>query len=108
MRAEEAIERAAAQRLYEGFRSYNRRFRELTRRAAHHFIRRDWAASRRDAVRRIDLYNQSVSATRQEVTRLLGSAQADREAWARIKALYGGHSIRLLTNRSVSWSMKYT
>ncbi|HET6630451.1 MAG TPA: bifunctional isocitrate dehydrogenase kinase/phosphatase [Woeseiaceae bacterium] len=83
-----SLERLAARRIFDAFRAYNRRFRDITRRAARHFERRDWAANRRDAVRRIDLYNQSVVATRNELAALLGEAYDSRECWNRIKECY--------------------
>ncbi|MGH8194082.1 MAG: bifunctional isocitrate dehydrogenase kinase/phosphatase [Woeseiaceae bacterium] len=87
-RNQDSIERIAASRLFEAFRNYNRRFRENTRRAARHFIRRDWTAGRLDAVQRIELYNHSVTASMQELAALLGSSHTDRHVWGRIKARY--------------------
>lgn len=82
------VEAAAACRIFDAFRDYNRRFGEITRRAARHFERRDWAANRRDAVRRIDLYNQSVVATRSELAAVLGDAFTSRDCWSRIRKRY--------------------
>ncbi len=84
----DTLEQRAARRIFEAFREYNRRFREITRRAARHFERRDWASARRDAVRRIDLYNQSVIATRHDLTAVLGDAYDSRDCWQRIKGHY--------------------
>jgi len=43
------------------FRAYNEEFGRLTRRAAEHFLRGDGAARERDAVARIELYEQRVA-----------------------------------------------
>jgi isocitrate dehydrogenase kinase/phosphatase len=81
---------AAARQIFEAFRDYNHRFGEITRRAAQHFEHRDWAANRQDAVRRIDLYNQSVVATRNELAATLGEAFTSRSTWNRIRERYAG------------------
>ena len=56
------IESVAATRVFDAFRNYNQRFREITRRAARHFETGDRSTGRLDAVRRIELYNKSVAA----------------------------------------------
>lgn len=88
-------ERQAAARLAESFRTYNRSFRELTRRTARHFLNRDWTAARVDAVRRIELYNESVAVAMQEMRTLLDEMVGSREVWARIKNFY----LEIITNR---------
>jgi isocitrate dehydrogenase kinase/phosphatase len=82
------IERVAAVRICDAFRNYNRRFREITRRAARHFETRNWASARLDTVRRIDLYQQSVSLVLQDLQQILGAGYRGRDTWARIKPLY--------------------
>lgn len=83
-----SAERRAAAKIVEGFRDYNRQFREITRRTARHFISRDWTATRFDAVRRIELYNDCVAAAVREVQRTLGAGMGSREGWSRIKVHY--------------------
>lgn len=85
-----AVERVAARYVCDAFRAYNLAFREITRRAAHHFIARDWSAAREDAISRIDLYNRSVAAARHGLEPLLGEAMTRRESWRRIRELYAG------------------
>lgn len=85
---QESIERIAARRLFDAFRNYNRRFRENTRRAARHFASRNWSTSRLDAVQRIELYNKAVTAIMQEVAKVLGRENANRQVWSRIKDHY--------------------
>jgi isocitrate dehydrogenase kinase/phosphatase len=82
------IERVAAVRICDAFRNYNRRFREITRRAARHFDAANWASGRLDAVRRIDLYQQSVALVLQDLQQILGASSRNRESWGRIKSLY--------------------
>ncbi len=84
----DTLEQVAAQRIFEAFSEYNRRFGEITRRSAQHFERRDWAANRRDAVSRIDLYNHSVIATRHDLAATLDDQYTSRECWSRIKERY--------------------
>ncbi|HEX7061247.1 MAG TPA: bifunctional isocitrate dehydrogenase kinase/phosphatase [Woeseiaceae bacterium] len=83
-----AVEPAAARYVCDAFRAYNLAFREITRRAARHFVARDWAAARQDAVSRIDLYNRSVATTRHGLEPVLGEAMTRRDAWGRIRELY--------------------
>lgn len=81
-------ERIAAVRTCDAFRNYNRRFREITRRAARHFDTANWASAKLDAVRRIDLYQQSVTLVLQDLRQILGDSMRDRAAWGRIKQHY--------------------
>lgn len=82
------IEHVAAVRVFDAFRIYNRRFREVTRRAVRHFEARNWATSRLDAVQRIELYERSVSVVIQDLRQILGSRVSDRDAWVIIKNEY--------------------
>ncbi|MEX2496822.1 MAG: bifunctional isocitrate dehydrogenase kinase/phosphatase [Woeseia sp.] len=83
-----AAERRAAARLFDAFRNYNRRFREITRRAAGHFMARNWAAAREDAVSRIELYNRSVAAAAKEARAVLADRTGNRDSWGLIKRYY--------------------
>ena len=47
--------------LRQRFEGYNSEFTRITRRAAQHFLARDWHAARSDAVQRIELYDLHVS-----------------------------------------------
>ena len=82
------MERHAAARLCDAFRDYNQRFRDVTRNAAHHFAARDWAAARLDAVRRIELYNDSVTAATEDMRAALGNRITSRDSWTHIKRRY--------------------
>lgn len=84
------LERKAARRIFRAFEDYNRRFRDITRRAARHFFARDWATSRQDAVQRIELYNRSVAAVLPDVRSLLGADMHSRRRWSRIREHYAG------------------
>ncbi|HSD69726.1 MAG TPA: bifunctional isocitrate dehydrogenase kinase/phosphatase [Woeseiaceae bacterium] len=84
------VETIAAVRICDAFRNYNNRFREVTRRAARHFETRNWTGAKLDAVRRIDLYQQSVVLVLQDLQQILGTQFRDRDAWGRIKVLYTG------------------
>ena len=67
------------------FEDYNAEFTRITRRAARHFLARDWPAARADAVQRIELYEHHVSTAIQALRRELGSAINERERWVEIK-----------------------
>jgi isocitrate dehydrogenase kinase/phosphatase len=82
------MERRAASILADAFRAYNREFRNITRRAARHFISRDWTAARMDAVHRIELYNESVTAAVGEMRAILDEKMENRDCWGRIKNYY--------------------
>ena len=82
------MERHAAVRLSNAFRDYNQHFRDVTRNAAHHFAVRDWAAARLDAVRRIELYNDSVNAATEDMRAALGDKISSRDTWSEVKRHY--------------------
>jgi isocitrate dehydrogenase kinase/phosphatase len=86
--ANRPIESIAAMRVFDAFRNYNRRFGELTRRAARHFETGDRISGRADAVRRIELYNKSVAAVIQDLRTFPREAIESRECWGRIKDIY--------------------
>jgi isocitrate dehydrogenase kinase/phosphatase len=76
------------------FRAYNEEFGRLTRRAAEHFLSGDGAARERDAVARIELYEQCVAqALRALRTTAVGSpdpqSAAVTEFWVAATAAYG-------------------
>ena len=74
--------------LWQRFEEYNAEFTRITRRAARHFMSRDWHAARADAVQRIELYELHVSNAIEAVRQQLGAAIDDRELWVEIKRHY--------------------
>lgn len=78
----------AAAILRDGFIEYNRQFAEVTRRARQRFEHRDWAGARADAVERIGLYDQCVTASSTELAAMLGEDGQDRALWHRIRDGY--------------------
>jgi len=72
----------------EHFRAYNEEFGRITRRAALNFLSEDWYAARRDAVERIELYEQRVTRCARAVGGELTSPTADSALWAEIKRAY--------------------
>jgi isocitrate dehydrogenase kinase/phosphatase len=80
---ESPVELAAG--LRQRFEDYNAEFTRITRRAARHFIARDWHAARADAVQRIELYERHVSSAIEALREELGAAIDDRELWVEIK-----------------------
>jgi isocitrate dehydrogenase kinase/phosphatase len=80
------IARLAARRIASAFADYNAEFRAITRRAPARFDSRDWKASQRDAVERIELYDQFVARTVAQLREMLGPRAEDRHVWMRIRA----------------------
>ena len=74
--------------LRQRFEDYNVEFTRITRRAARHFMARDWHARRADAVQRIELYELHVSSAIEALRRELGAAIHDRNLWVEIKRLF--------------------
>ena len=58
--------------LRQRFEDYNAEFTRITRRAARHFMARDWHAARADAVQRIELYERHVSGAIEALRQELG------------------------------------
>jgi isocitrate dehydrogenase kinase/phosphatase len=71
-----------------GFDEHQRRFREITRRAPSRQEGRDWQGMQRDAVERLDLYEQQVSQGVRAVEAALGEQFHRKECWAQMKDLY--------------------
>jgi isocitrate dehydrogenase kinase/phosphatase len=74
--------------LRQRFEDYNAEFARITRRAARHFVARDWQLARADAVQRIELYEKHVSSAISGLREELGAALHDRELWVEIKRLF--------------------
>jgi isocitrate dehydrogenase kinase/phosphatase len=71
--------------MVEAFAHYNAEFRAITRRAPLRFDARDWKASQRDAVERIELYDRFVNQTIAELQARLGAVAQDRGLWRQIR-----------------------
>jgi isocitrate dehydrogenase kinase/phosphatase len=71
--------------LRQRFEDYNAEFARITRRAARHFLIKDWHAARADAVQRIELYEVHVSRAIEALRRELGTRIHERELWVEIK-----------------------
>jgi isocitrate dehydrogenase kinase/phosphatase len=71
--------------IVEHFRAYNDEFSRITRRAAMHFLVEDWAGAQRDAVARIELYEERVARCVSAMAGLLDSRRNDLSLWAEIK-----------------------
>ncbi len=67
------------------FEDYNTEYADITRRAARHFLARDWPAARADAVQRIELYDRHVSRAIEDLRFDLGAAIHDRAMWVEVK-----------------------
>ena len=87
-RAAPAIPPAIAVLIGDHFRLYNEAFAAITRRAAAHFVSRDWSAAQADAVARIDLYEQCVARCHGELDERLADRRSELALWAEIKRDY--------------------
>jgi isocitrate dehydrogenase kinase/phosphatase len=79
---------AAAAEIAEHFRLYNEEFGRITRRAAGHFLAEDWQAAQRDAVERIELYEQRVARCVEVVGDQLQRKRVEVALWSDIKHAY--------------------
>ncbi len=86
--AEPAPAKDHAGTIAEHFRGYNDEFGRITRRAALNFLAEDWSAAQRDAVARIELYEQWVTRCVALVGEDLGARHRDVALWAEIKQAY--------------------
>ena len=76
---------AAGRQLRRRFEDYNAEFTRITRRAARHFLAKDWPAARADAVQRIELYERHVSSAIEALRHELGAAIHERDLWVEVK-----------------------
>lgn len=82
------LPRQVAEIIERGFAGYNAAFRAITRSTAERFRRCDWPGARRDAVARIELYDEAIAATREQLQALLGERLTDRSIWQAARAPY--------------------
>lgn len=80
--------RTGATLIVDGFKRYNREFRQITQRAEQHFVNRDFAAQGRDLNARIELYDGSVADISATLIERLGEAASRRDIWVGIKSAY--------------------
>ncbi|MFU8821053.1 MAG: bifunctional isocitrate dehydrogenase kinase/phosphatase [Gammaproteobacteria bacterium] len=83
-----ALARDCARAIFDAFGDYNTEFRQVTRRARLRFETRDWAAGRRDATERIDLYDHYVVSTAELLGNRLGERSTDRNLWVQIRRCF--------------------
>ncbi len=80
--------KARAAQIAEHFRSYNEEFGRITRRAALNFLAEDWQSAQRDAVARIELYDQRVTRCVVEIGTELLDRRTDVALWSDMKRAY--------------------
>jgi isocitrate dehydrogenase kinase/phosphatase len=83
-----ALARDCARAIFDAFGDYNAEFRQVTRRARLRFENCDWAAGRRDASERIDLYDRYVLKTADMLNGRLGRRATERDLWVRIRRCF--------------------
>src|SRR3546814_10982979 len=88
----------AARLLVDAFADYNARFADITRRAHRHFEKRDWLAARRDAVARIELYDQIVAETFTRLEQRMGERIFAHALWVQVAREYANLIASLLAS----------
>ena len=84
----QASPKEVAAEIGEHFQAYNEEFGRITRRAALNFLAEDWKAAQRDAVARIELYEQRVARCVRLVSEAMESQFPDLAFWGETKRLY--------------------
>jgi len=84
-----------ARQIVDAFARYNAEFRAITRRAPQRFDARDWKASQRDAVERIELYDRYVKETVAALRLALGARAIDRSLWQELRSEFAVQIIAL-------------
>ncbi|HEX3452777.1 MAG TPA: isocitrate dehydrogenase kinase/phosphatase AceK regulatory subunit, partial [Solirubrobacteraceae bacterium] len=87
--------RECARQIAEAFARYNAEFRAITRRAPQRFDTREWKGSQRDAVERIELYDQYVNQIIAALRLALGARAADRSLWQQIRREFATQIVAL-------------
>ncbi|MFN2476794.1 MAG: isocitrate dehydrogenase kinase/phosphatase AceK regulatory subunit [Chthoniobacterales bacterium] len=72
----------------DAFAEYEAQFDEITRRARHRFLARDWHGSFDDARERLRLYSLIVGSLTNRVRELMGPRLSERSVWSATKAVY--------------------
>ncbi len=72
----------------DSFDVYSRRFLDITRRARANFEERDWAGGRKDALERLDLYENTLRDTLPAIHHLLRGRRGDKSIWLSAKRAY--------------------
>lgn len=92
-----------ADAIYQAFKRYRSRFKEITRLAPMRFKDRDWQGVKADALRRLDLYKNAVDLIEVDIRRLLADRVMEKEQWTGIKAAYSG-----TINQNDDWELAET
>ncbi|MDJ0802872.1 MAG: bifunctional isocitrate dehydrogenase kinase/phosphatase [Desulfobacterales bacterium] len=72
----------------DGFAAYRRQFSELTQRARIHFRRADWHSMRKDAARRLDVYQRCLDQAVDHLHATLPAGSNTRTTWRQAKARF--------------------
>src|SRR5215212_2734430 len=75
----------------DAFSEYEKRFDEITRRARHRFLARDWRGSYDDAAERLKLYSDVMHRLAARIEELMGARLRQRSIWMAMKAVYSAH-----------------
>jgi isocitrate dehydrogenase kinase/phosphatase len=85
LQADEELAASAAALIAAAFDAYNEDFGRITRRARRRFRDREWKLGQRDAVERIELYDQRVERCIAGLVGHMGSQVADQRIWGSVR-----------------------
>lgn len=95
------IEAVCAELIFDDFRVYQSRFREITQRAGRWFLARDWQALRADAAERLALYDSVLSLTVSAIQKLLVGDIENKRYWSEMRHHYA-EKIKEQENRALA------
>jgi len=78
----------AANTIFASFEDYNHEFRIITQRAHRRFEEREWKLGQREAVERIELYDNRVVACLADLVGIMGAHIADQNTWRQVRDQY--------------------
>jgi isocitrate dehydrogenase kinase/phosphatase len=84
------LAQAAAAAIFGAFEEYNQEFRAITRRAQRRFEEREWKLGARDAIERIELYDQRVERCVAGLVGRMGRHIADDATWTAAREHFAG------------------
>ena len=89
--AENKLADLAAKLTLEGFDSFSAEFQTITLRAERRFEDRDWAAGRKDAMERLDLYEKILEGLAARLRESLGASAEEEAVWASARPRFAAH-----------------
>ena len=80
---------STARFIYLSFERYDKNFRLMVKRAAGHFLHRNWAGAKADRLEHLGLWEKSIERTAAALKQQLGETANDQHFWHQLKEYYG-------------------